>query len=87
MEKKLFDRLFESVSQMNEIAAGSVRRRASLNRRGPGEGTRHATGLPGQVRHADDVQLATLRNWGKADANLPAPQRRSCGPFKRSEAR
>ena len=76
MDKKLSDRLAESVGQMNEIARGE---------RAPSRGfvidavrvkeIRQATGLS-QAKFAllIDVQLSTLRNWeqGRREPTGPA---------------
>ncbi len=76
MEKKLFDRLFESVSQMNEIARGerAPSREFVIDAVRVKE-IRHATGLS-QAKFAMliDVQLATLRNWeqGRREPTGPA---------------
>jgi putative transcriptional regulator len=76
MEKKLFDRLLESVSQMNEIARGerAPSREFVIDAVRVKE-IRHATGLS-QAKFAMliDVQVATLRNWeqGRREPTGPA---------------
>ena len=76
MEKMLFDRLLESVSQMNEIARGerAPSREFVIDAVRVKE-IRNATGLS-QAKFATliDVQLATLRNWeqGRREPTGPA---------------
>jgi putative transcriptional regulator len=76
MDKKLFDRLVESVGQMNEIARGerAPSREFVIDAVRVKE-IRQGTGLS-QAKFAllIDVQLATLRNWeqGRREPTGPA---------------
>jgi putative transcriptional regulator len=76
MERKLFQRLLESVEQMNEIARGerAPSREFVIDAMRVKE-IRHATGLS-QAKFAllIDVQPATLRNWeqGRREPTGPA---------------
>ena len=72
----LFDRLLESVSQMNEIARGErAPSREFVIDAARVKEIRNATGLS-QAKFATliDVQLATLRNWeqGRREPTGPA---------------
>ena len=76
MDKKLFDRLVESVSQMNEIVDGerAPSREMTIDTAQVKE-IRKATGLS-QTQFCDliDVRVSTLRNWeqGRREPTGPA---------------
>ena len=76
MNDKLFDRLVESINQMNEIADGerAPSREFTIDTAQVKE-IRRATGLS-QTQFCDliDVRVATLRNWeqGRREPTGPA---------------
>ena len=76
MDKKLFDRLLESVTQMNEIIEGErVPSREFTVNAAEVKAIRKITGLS-QVDFCQliDVQVSTLRNWeqGRREPTGPA---------------